>query len=94
MREIVLRDEKWEKNEHHVLKAVIKENGDLVFEGVDMGDSVKERFDDFDFEYWHTIEAKNIDTLLLHLIKEKFGEISEVLKWLKRKNIPYTSLSF
>jgi len=94
MKEIVLRDEKWGENEHHILKAVIKENGDLVFEGVDMGDSIKERFGDFDFEYWHNIEAEHLDKLLLYLIKEKFDKISEVLKWLKNNNIPYTSRSF
>ncbi len=94
MKEIVLRDEKWGENEHHILKAVLKDNGELVFEGIDMGDSVKERFDDFDFEYWHTIEEKYIHDILLFLIKEKFNKISEVLKWLKSKNIPYTSQSF
>ena len=94
MKEIVLKDEKWGENEYQILKAVIKENGDLVFEGVDMGESVRVRFGDFDFEYWYIINAEKIPTMLLYLLKEKFRNISECLKWLKNHNIPYKSMSF
>lgn len=94
MKEIVLKDEEWEENEHHILKAVIKDNGDLVFEGVDRGDTVKESFGDSDYEYWHTIQAEHVTDVLLYLLKEKSKNISEWLDWLKRKNIPYKSMSF
>jgi len=96
MKQIILRDEKWGKNEHHILKALINDNDDLVFEGIDMGDSVKERYGDFDFEYWYKIDEKDVSKLLLNLLKEKFNKIkiSEILKWLKQNKIPYTSTSF
>jgi hypothetical protein len=94
MKEILLRDEKWGKNEHHILKALVKQNGDLVFEGVDTGDSVKERFGDFDYEYWYTVNAKNVHDVLLHLLKEKFHTISACLNWLKSKEIPYKTVSY
>ena len=94
MKEIILRDEKWGENEHHFLKAIIKNNGDLVFEVIDSGDSVKERFGDFDFKYWYTIGAKFVYEILLTLLGEKFHHISHVLKWLKDKEIPYKTTSF
>ena len=95
MRKIRLKDERWGKNEYHTLDAVVNETGDLVLEGYDAGDSVKERFDDFDFEYWHTIKAEDVPQVLLLLVKEKITDkVHEFLAWLEENDIPYKSTSF
>ena len=93
MRRIKIYDKRFGKNEHLVLDIVLNEKGDLVFEGCDMGDFVKEHWGDFDYEYWLTIKAEHIPTVLLHLIKECFDKKifendSEFRDWLKEKGIP------
>lgn len=94
MKRVILKEERWGKNEYHLLEAVIKETGELVFEAVDSGDSVKERYDDFDFEYWHTVKADHVSKVLLYLLQEKFDNTSEIINWLKEKDIPFESYSF
>jgi hypothetical protein len=94
MKRITLADKKWGKNERQLLEAAFNEKGDLVFEGVNSGDSVKERYDDFDFEYWYTIKAKYIEKIVLQLLKDRFDNISDIMKWLEEKEIPFESISF
>ncbi len=93
MKKVTLKDESWE-NEHHTLEACLKDTGDLVLEGYDLGDSVKKYYGDIDFEYWHTVKAENVSDVLLQLIKEKFKSAKEFLQWLEEKEIPYKSTSF
>lgn len=76
------------------LEAKIKENGDLVLEGQDLGEWVKENFGDSDYEYSLTVKAEYKDTILLNLIKEKFANDSEFREWLKEKQIPNEFWSF
>lgn len=74
---------------HYILTAEIKENGDLFLEGQDLGPDVLEWFGDSDYEYFYTIKQEWKDTVLLHLLAEKFTLSDTPQMWLKRKNIPY-----
>lgn len=76
------------------MDAIIRENGDLVLEGCDNGETVREFWGDFDYEYWITIKADYKDTVLLHLIKEKFDSETAFKKWLDEKNIPWDFMSY
>ena len=67
----------------------IKENGDLYFDGCDSGKRIKEIWDDFDYEYFTTIDKKYKDTILLLLIKEFFEDDFEFRDFLKKKEIPF-----
>lgn len=73
----------------HWLAAMIVDNGDLQLEGYDIGDSVEEFWGDDDYEYWVTVASNYKDTLLLHLLKERFKDSSSFMAWLKQKDIPY-----
>lgn len=94
MKRVTLKDKKWGKNEHQKLEALINDRGDLVLEGYEAGDSVREYHDDFDFEYWHTVNVKDVHTLLLLLIKDRFDNVTDYLNWLEEKGIEYESVSF
>jgi len=76
------------------LVARIDEKGDLVLEGWDRGTRVQELTDDWDYEYWLRLARDYKDTVLLHLIKERFANDGELMQWLKEKNIPYEFESF
>ena len=70
----------------------IKDTGDLLFSGQDIGDAPEEIFGDLDYEYWLTVPAAEKDRLLLALI-EKFyrgnaSVVSEFRELLESKNIP------
>ena len=70
------------------LVARIEEDGGLVFEGYDIGPVVEEHWGDSDYEYWLRIDKDYKDTILLWLIKERFGTDSEFREWLNGKGIP------
>ena len=69
------------------LDAVIRQNGDLVLEGCDNGDLVKDIWGDWDYEYWITVKSDYKDTVLLHLIRERFDSETKFREWLKEKEI-------
>ncbi len=77
VKKITIYDNKTKKNEIHSLIAEIKENGDLILSGYDCGQSAKVVFGDFDHEYWLTVKAENILTILLYLIKDRFKTDTE-----------------
>lgn len=81
MREISARDKRY-------LDAMIDDEGNLVLEGYDIGESVKEFWGDSDYEYWLTVSKEWKDTVLLLLIKERFELSSDFQKWLEEKEIP------
>ncbi|MFX0069543.1 MAG: hypothetical protein ACFFAO_00415 [Candidatus Hermodarchaeota archaeon] len=93
MKKIIIYDYKQGRNEHHILTAEINKRGDLIFSGCDSGDSVKEWFGDFDFEYWTTVKCKHVPEVLLSLIKERFHTNEEFKKWLDYKKIVYDIMS-
>ena len=82
MREIAPKDKRY-------LDAMIDDEGNLVLEGYDIGESVKEYWGDSDYEYWLKIRKEWKDTVLLMLIKERFGRSSDLQTWLEEKEIPY-----
>jgi len=93
MKKITIYDRYYGKNEHQVLEIFIDENGNLVFEGYDIGDFVKEYWGDSDYEYWLSIKAEHVLTVLLSLIKECFDKglfknDSEFRSWLEKNGIP------
>ncbi len=93
MKQINIYDRRFGKNEHQVLDIKIEENGDLIFEGYDIGDSVENYWGDSDYEYWLKIKAEHLPDILLYLIKECFDRKifindSEFNEWLKEKGIP------
>lgn len=71
------------------LDAKIDDEGNLVLEGYDIGDTVKEYWGDSDYEYWLTVSQEYKDTVLLSLIQERFGNSSEFMTWLEEKDIPH-----
>lgn len=92
MKKINIYDRRSGKKDHYVLDIEINDEGSLVFEGYDIGDTVKEYWGDSDYEYWLTIKTEHLNTLLLHLIKECFDQKiftndSEFRTWLDAKGI-------
>ena len=94
MKKITIYDYKTKKNEIHSLIAEIKDNGDLVLSGYDCGQSVKEHLGDFDHEYWLTIKAESISSVLLYLIKDFFKSDTDFREWLDEKNIKFQFTSY
>ena len=70
----------------------IKDNGDLLFSGQDIGEAPQEIFGDSDYEYWLTVPAAEKDRLLLALIEKHYGGnssvISQLRELLESKKIP------
>ena len=76
------------------LDAVIRQNGDLVLEGCDNGAQVREIWGDWDYEYWVTVKSDYKDTVLLHLIKDKFDSETKFREWLQERGIPGEFISY
>ncbi|MFX1567136.1 MAG: hypothetical protein ACFFCV_02080 [Promethearchaeota archaeon] len=94
MKKITIYDYQTKENEKHSLVAEIKENGDLLLSGYDCGQSVKEYFGDFDHEYWLTVKAEDISSVLLYLIKDRFKTDTKFREWLNEKEIQFNFSSF
>ena len=88
-KDLVIYDDKT-FDSYHGLTAKIGDNGDLILEGIDAGKDVEELFGDSDFEYWLTIPKDFKETILLHLIKERFTSAHDMKAWLEQKEIPAT----
>lgn len=67
-----LYDRKFHGDEHGYAKAEITAEGALEISGVDSGPVVENFFGDDDIEWWVTIPAEYKDSVLLHLLKDKF----------------------
>lgn len=76
------------------LSAEITDEGDLLLSGCDFGELVKERFGDFDYEYWLKVKGEYKDTILLYLIRERFANDAEFKAWLNENRIPNDFWSF
>ncbi len=76
----------------------IKENGDLLFSGQDIGEAPEEIFGDLDYEYWLTVPADAKDKLLLALIEKHYAGnssvISELREFMESKQIPCSFSSY
>lgn len=53
---------------------VIRDNGDLVLEGQDLGAAPREIFGDSDYEYWLTIRSEDRNRVLEALLAETGGK--------------------
>jgi hypothetical protein len=71
------------------LKANINEQGGVVMDGADGGEHIRKMVGDWDAEYWVTVSPAWKDTLLLHLLKDKFTSTSAFMAWLKEREIPH-----
>jgi hypothetical protein len=79
---------------HYELTAIVKDTGDLVLEGYDIGPTVEKCKGDIDYEYWRTVKAEHVPLVLLHLIKDRFKDESEFRAWLEEKGIPSSFTSY
>lgn len=65
----------------------IDDTGDLLLEGQDTAPII-ERFRDIDYEYWLTVGKDDKDTVLLHLIRDRFDNATAFREWLAQYHIP------
>lgn len=75
----------------------INDKGELVFEQTDTGRNTARlapNGGDSDYEYWITVEPKNVNSVLLELIYERFSVQSEFEAWLKSKGVEYRFFSY
>lgn len=91
--ELVIRYEKQEDGYSELL-VKINENGDLVLDGCDAGEEVRRSFGDWDYEYWLTVPNAFKETLLLHLVKDRFTSVNDMRSWLNERGIPSEFTSF
>lgn len=85
--ELLIRHEKFDDGYSELLVR-IGPGGELVLDGCDAGEDVRQHFGDWDYEYWLTIPAESKDTLLLHLVKERFSSVHDMQEWLEKREIP------
>ena len=75
------------------IDAEIKEDGNLVVSGQDIGEAPKRHFGDSDYEYWAVISKEYKDRVLLALMEEVFSgnskAVSAFVDLMKAKGIPY-----
>ena len=76
----------------------IKENGDVLISGQDIGEAPLKFFKRDDYEYWYTISSESKDALLLALFEYTFkgdtGFESKLRKLLKDNDIEFEFSSY
>jgi len=87
IKKIVLQHFRTESVSVH-LDAYIHDDGSLNLEGQDIGDSVEKYWGDSDYEYFLYVKKEDKEKIPPLLLKERFGSMSEFLKWLDEKCIP------
>lgn len=91
---IVIRDQKTHDGGTDALEAKIQPTGAVLLEGYDSGQGVKEAMGDWDYEFWITVAPEYKDTLILHLLKERFAAARDMKSWLEEKQIPFEFSSY
>lgn len=97
----ILRNER-NKQGFRFLSAEIQHNGDLIFEGQDIGPVVEEFFGSSEYEWRWTIKAEHIPILqrvltedgnIINLLETRFSneKAADVLSFLEEHNIPFDS---
>lgn len=97
----VLRDER-DRRGLRFLSVEIQHNGDLVFEGQDLGPVVEEFFGSSEYEWRWTIKAEHMPVLqkalgkdgdIINLLETRFSDekSADVLSFLEEHNIPFES---
>lgn len=76
------------------IDAEIKDDGNLVVSGYDVGKSPQRWFGHDDYEFWVILEAGQKDRLLLALIEKCFGQrpsaVDEFREFVRSEEIPVT----
>ncbi len=85
---VTLRSERTPDGEVSLLEAYIDDSGDLVLEGYDLGETVKEVWGDADYEYWRRVKREHLPAVLLLLLQERFTRDSDFHAWLAARGIP------
>ena len=97
----VLRDER-DRRGLRFLTAELQHNGDLVFEGQDLGPVVEEFFGSSEYEWRWTIKAEHMPILqkslgdggdIINMLETRFSneKSAGVLSFLEEHNIPFES---
>ena len=100
---VTLREERTPED-YRFLGATFQENGDLVFEGQDLGQSVRKAFGCAEYEWVWTVKAPDVDSLrralgsrgdLLALLKKRFSgaHAAGLRSFLEEHEIPFESWS-
>jgi hypothetical protein len=87
IKELAIRHED-RVNSYSFLDVLINEQGDLRLDGVDGSPMLEKSWGDFDYEFSWTVPAEWKDTVLLHLMKERFPKESEFSGWCEERGIP------
>jgi hypothetical protein len=75
----VLRNQN-DENDSRYLEAVLKDNGDIVIEGQDLGKGVEDAFGCSEYEWTWIIKSKNV-----HLLQSALGGAKDIIKTLKNE---------
>ena len=97
----VLRDER-DGGRLRFLSAEIQQNGDLIFEGQDLGPDVEAFFGSSEYEWQWTIKAEHMPILqkalgdggdIINMLETRFSneKSAGVLSFLEEHNIPFES---
>lgn len=92
MEKLTLKDEKNPSGGSSSLKAYI-EDGVFVVEGYDSGQTVKECYGDWDYEYWIKVQDGRYPNDILSLIAQ-FSSAKEIMAWLDGQCIEYEYTSW
>jgi hypothetical protein len=87
IRELVILSDRF-ADSYSELLVKIDDEGRLVLYGADAGERVREIWGDWDYEYSETVPAEWKETVLLHLIKERFAATSDFRVWCEERGIP------
>jgi len=70
------------------LEAYIDADGTLILSGQDIGSAVEEYWGDSHYEYFLHEKKADKEKIPLLLVKERFTDMPDFLKWLSEKGIP------
>lgn len=102
-KKVTLREERSESG-YRFLGAEIKDNGDLVFKGQDIGSGVDDAFGYREYEWCWTVKAKDIDLFkkavgsnvnILESLKKNFSNenAAKLSEFMRNNNVPFESFS-
>lgn len=100
---VVLRDVR-SANDYRFLSAEIKDDGDLLFQGQDIGEGVKAVFGYVEYEWAWTIKAKDVTLLIkamgkdgniLELLHQNFSDenAANLYQFMESNGVPFESWS-
>ena len=72
----------------------ISEDGNLILQADDCGQTPLKFWGDIDYEYWRFVDKDWKDTVLLLLMKDRFKRFSDLENWIIEKKVPNTFGSY